>query len=444
LESYSVLDVKLDSVVVKDRVRKDFGNIPELADSILNNGLIEPLVLFRDMRLAAGERRLRALRVLGWSTLEHGRHYIWNDEVDPVRQQAIELEENIKRKELTWQEQALGKARLLALMQQIHGVRSGGGQSTIKREGQGDGFSIRQLSTVLGESVGNTHKDLEIAKAISLVPTLAKEETREAAYRKIKTVAIVAQMMKAAQARSLAASQPGAILGSAQAAAAQPKFKLFEGPFQDFDDNGIVPDNSVDLVYSDLPFGASLDKMSKHSALVSYSDSRVMMVSQLRELTEFAYRILKPDRFAVFWFGFNYYSELTTALKAAGFAFSPVPFVWLKNTRSTENPNVLYANSYDPALVARKGNPLFIRPGQQNSFAAPVVQSNQRLQIAEQPVALPEKFIRDMVAPGAVVADLTAGSGTTGEAVIKYGCFALLFEKEPIACTVIKARLGSL
>ncbi|OAA87593.1 ParB N-terminal domain-containing protein [Clostridium ljungdahlii] len=52
--------VDIDKVIVDKRIRKDFGNITELAEDIKENGLINPPVVTPKFQLIAGERRLRA------------------------------------------------------------------------------------------------------------------------------------------------------------------------------------------------------------------------------------------------------------------------------------------------------------------------------------------------------------------------------------------------
>src|SRR5262245_60128149 len=84
-----------------ERQRREIEGIDVLADSIRRLGLIHALVITRDGVLVAGERRLHALKQLGWDKVPV--QYI--DEVDPHTLRAIELEENIKRRDLTWQDQ---------------------------------------------------------------------------------------------------------------------------------------------------------------------------------------------------------------------------------------------------------------------------------------------------------------------------------------------------
>ena len=57
--------ISVDKIIVKDRIRKDFGDIAELAADIKENGLISPIVVNKDYALLAGERRLRAVKHLG-------------------------------------------------------------------------------------------------------------------------------------------------------------------------------------------------------------------------------------------------------------------------------------------------------------------------------------------------------------------------------------------
>lgn len=56
----------LSDIVTGERRRKNLGDVRSLADSIAAVGLLHPPVVTPDHRLIAGERRLAALRLLGW------------------------------------------------------------------------------------------------------------------------------------------------------------------------------------------------------------------------------------------------------------------------------------------------------------------------------------------------------------------------------------------
>lgn len=442
--------IAIADIIVEDRVRKEMGDIDALCNSIKEFGLIQPITISRAVttavgdttdgkalpRLVAGGRRLSACKRLGWITLQHGRDFIWREEESDLRRKSVEIEENLRRKELSWQEQVAGKQRLLELMQSIHGAPTQGGGLTREQRasGLGTGFGVNRLAAMLGESPATTSKDLEIASMLKAVPTLAAADTKESAFRKARILATVVTMSLLQKAKSIVGTEKDS---------APKEWLLFEGDFRDNIDK--IPAESIDLIYTDLPFGANLSQMSKHDkGVVGYSDTRDGIVGSLRDLLHESYRILRPDRYAVFFFGFNYYTELITALQSEGFAVNPVPVVWFKHTRSTENPNTRYANAYDPAIVAMKGSPCFIRPGQTNVIEAPPVPSVDRMQIAQQPVDLVTRFLLDMTAEGATVVDLMAGSGTTGIACVKAKRKVIMFEREPAACAIIKARMGSI
>jgi ParB-like chromosome segregation protein Spo0J len=75
----------------------DDGDIDELAESISHYGLINPITVDEHNNLIAGERRLRACRQLEWTVI-YARLY--RDLTDDEKRE-IELEENVRRKDLT-------------------------------------------------------------------------------------------------------------------------------------------------------------------------------------------------------------------------------------------------------------------------------------------------------------------------------------------------------
>lgn len=197
--------VKISEVRIKDRQRKDFGDIDALAKSIKDVGLIQPIVLAFDwekssenldievIRLVAGHRRFLALQKLGLTELQHIEHFVWRSEYDGDNQDKIylrsaaELEENLRRKSLTWVEEVKAKAELLQLYQNIYGPPSGGRPTGAQAHGNAQkGFGVRKLSELLGESAAQTSEDLEMAALVNQIPTLQKEPSREAARRKLE------------------------------------------------------------------------------------------------------------------------------------------------------------------------------------------------------------------------------------------------------------------
>lgn len=184
--------ILIDSVVIENRMRKELGDIDSLAKSIEENGLINPITLSLDINhrpmLIAGERRLTALKKLGVTELVHNEHFKWRTEVysDEYRRNAVELEENIRRKALTWSEEIAAKQKLLEIYQNIYGPPSSGAITRQERVGlKPQGFGVRKLSEMIGESATQTSEDLTLAALVAKIPILANEPTKEAARRKI-------------------------------------------------------------------------------------------------------------------------------------------------------------------------------------------------------------------------------------------------------------------
>lgn len=67
--SENIIDIRIDLISTEGRFRKDFGDIPGLASSISEIGLLQPIGIDAGYRLVFGERRLKAFRHLGRDTI---------------------------------------------------------------------------------------------------------------------------------------------------------------------------------------------------------------------------------------------------------------------------------------------------------------------------------------------------------------------------------------
>ncbi|WP_197261657.1 ParB N-terminal domain-containing protein [Brevibacillus laterosporus] len=130
----------IESIKVSDRIRKDFGNIEELAQDIAENGLINPPVTTPDNVLIAGERRLRACKHLGWQQIEVRVMTVRDYE----HQLRMEISENENRKEFTFSERVDWARRLERV------------EATKARERQATFNGKTQLTENLPEAKGET------------------------------------------------------------------------------------------------------------------------------------------------------------------------------------------------------------------------------------------------------------------------------------------------
>lgn len=108
-------DVHVDQIrsnTLQPRTRFEDAPLHELASSIRENGILQPLLVRRTERgfeLVAGERRLRAARLLGLETVP----VVIRDNVDDEHSLRLALLENIQREDLNPIDEAKGYKRLM-------------------------------------------------------------------------------------------------------------------------------------------------------------------------------------------------------------------------------------------------------------------------------------------------------------------------------------------
>jgi ParB family transcriptional regulator, chromosome partitioning protein len=102
------MKVPVDSIVIRERVRRDIGDIDSLARSMREHGQLNPLSLTRNNELIAGHRRLMAARKLGWQYVEAS--IVERD--SETEKLELELEENVHRKDFSPEELLAGFRRL--------------------------------------------------------------------------------------------------------------------------------------------------------------------------------------------------------------------------------------------------------------------------------------------------------------------------------------------
>ncbi|MDR0909119.1 MAG: ParB N-terminal domain-containing protein [Spirochaetaceae bacterium] len=102
------MQVAIDDIKVKKRVRKEMGDIAGLADSMKRLGQISPILLSKQNELIAGGRRLAAAKSLGWKNI----NAVIIDAPQKVTRLEYEIEENLYRRDLNSNEISAAKDAL--------------------------------------------------------------------------------------------------------------------------------------------------------------------------------------------------------------------------------------------------------------------------------------------------------------------------------------------
>lgn len=140
--------IDITKVKTENRIRKDFGNIQELADDIRQNGLINPPVVIAEtdgtFTLLAGERRLRAMKSLGYRQVEVRT---WGSLTDEQKLN-IEISENEVRKDFS-------KAERVEYARRLEKIESVKARERMSDGGKGkENFPTLQTRDVVAEKVG--------------------------------------------------------------------------------------------------------------------------------------------------------------------------------------------------------------------------------------------------------------------------------------------------
>jgi len=102
------IELGVDSILVRKRIRKNLGDLTPLMESMRRYGLMNPIVVTSSRHLIAGHRRLESARRLGWATIA-ARVVDREDEADRLE---MEIDENTQRKNLSTDELAEAYIRL--------------------------------------------------------------------------------------------------------------------------------------------------------------------------------------------------------------------------------------------------------------------------------------------------------------------------------------------
>ena len=409
----------LSSIAYGERFRKDFGDLEALKKSITEKGLIQPIAVKRVensgmYHLLAGGRRWKALTELALASQTDPtipiRVYDHDLTIEELR--AIELEENIQRKDLNWMEEVTLKKELHELRLSIYGEKTSTSPNA-------PGWSQRDTAKLLGESAVNTGDDLKLAKYLEEIPELAQCESKSEAAKLIKKMTKTVVVEELAN-RALAhqASSPIEVL----------RKEIMNNYLIGDCIRGMqtVPDKSIDLIEIDPPYSIDLqgnkfcwngagDGSHDHLAQADYNEiEEENYPAFIRSVLTEAYRCLATDGWLLLWFGPDPWFEfMLRELRLAGFRVRGIPLLWVKTVGQTLQPQMYLGSAYEMCFYAQKGSPRINKQGRINVFTYPVVPGSARIHPTERPLELMDDVLNTFAMPGSRVMVPFAGSGNT-------------------------------
>jgi ParB/RepB/Spo0J family partition protein len=418
-----------DIIVPDNRQRREFAQekLDELARSITEIGLLQPIVLKNDGRtIVCGERRMRALSSLSTQYIHDGlpvdpgfAPFVTLSELSAELVYAAELEENVQRVDLTWQERTRAIAELHKLRVKQHGVYSSSNT---------DGQSIKSTAS---EILGREARGSEISRvsdAISLAdflddPLIAAARDEKEAKKIIREELQHKDRLERASKFNASESPHKLTLGSCYDAPAEL--------------SGLL-----DVIVTDPPYGINIHKKEMFDGVErhEYDDSDVAFGRVLEELPQLARRLCKPDAHIYVFCDIRRFPELFTAFEIGGWTVWPRPLIWDKgNTGSYGNMEYGFRAVYDAVVYARIGDRK-VTGGYRDVIS--ISQPTNLPHPAGKPVELYADLLRRSVRPGDKVGDFFCGSGPIFDAATQLKCQAYGWELNPKYHAISVSRLA--
>jgi ParB/RepB/Spo0J family partition protein len=401
----------LGAIIIRpDRQRRELRDIEGLAASIAARGLINPITLQRDGTLVAGERRYRACRLLGWS--EAPAQYV--DDLSEYELQCIELEENVKREALTWQEEA-------DAIERLHELRSANEPDwTAERTAEEVGLSVRHVNRNLAVAKEmKTDEKVRTADKLSTAVNLVERSTQR---RKANASAAIGGVFDSAL-----VTPDDEVTGVDSTPAIKP-VPLINTSFHTWQPTYDGP--KFNLLHCDFPYGINVaDSPRQNAALADhYEDGPDIYWSLLERLARSMDNCVAESAHLIFWFSMDYYTDTVTELRRMGWTVNPFPLIWHKsdNAGIAPDPQRWPRRTYETALVCSRGDRKLTSVGpRSNSFAFPGTRDGA-IHISEKPTPVLAHFLSMFCDEYSIVLDPTAGSGNAMKVAEQLGAMSVL------------------
>lgn len=409
-------------IIPSNRIRQEFDEdyISSLANSIKELGLMNAITLRDDgTTLIAGENRLRAI-----SQLKHYRHngetvpqgyipFVRLSQLDPYKIREAELEENIRRKDLTWQEQAWAKAELHKLrLEQTQGTQTiTATANEISGRNDKGGTHVTELSDSL--LVSKHMHDPDVAKA----PTL--KEAKKILTRKLED-----------KFRQALMDQHGVDISASPHALVQGDCLL--------ELDTVTYAAEFDCVIVDPPYFIGADNFGTQATTVhNYKDSQDAGRDFYTELAHALFTCTKDQAHVYLFCDPRWFPYIETEFEAVGFDVWPTPLIWDKSGGMLPEPTFGPRRTYEMILFANKGRKTVT--GVYNDILRyPSV--NDKTHAAEKPLDLYVDLLRRSCVPGDRVLDCCCGSGVIFPAATKLSLIATGIEKDQTNFNIASLR----
>lgn len=422
--------INAEDIHVPERQRKEFkdGPLLDLAESILRVGLIHAPVITDDNLLVAGERRLRALALLGptrsynYGGVEYSYPNVPAHTIPYANERMlfeIELEENLRRVNLTAMEEANAIASLHQLRLEDHPAqtRKDTAQEVVRLEGKKDtARAVDEVKVANAILVDQFKDDPEVQKA-------AKVSLAKAAKLAKKKLEI--QLIRALQ-------------GTDDDSKAHSMFAVYPGDCIDIMSSW--QDSVFDVMLFDPPYGIGANKFGEQAMDLGhqYDDTPEASAILTTAIVKTGRRILKPDAHVLMFCAFELFRFWSDIYEHHGYTVWPRPLIWSKGQQAhAPVPDYGPRYSYECILFASRGSR---KISKLINDVISVSAVRDKLHAAEKPAELLGVLLDFACKPGDRIIDPTCGSGSIFTAARDREVYVTGIEIEPNSYAIAKDR----
>jgi hypothetical protein len=366
--------------------------------------------------------------------------------LDLSEKRLVELDENLRRVDLSWQENALA-------VLELHELQTANSPTW----SQGDtaeycGLSAGTISNSILVGQALRHGDAKVAacgscgsaadllrrrRALDLESAMAKENLDDDGLED-EFFSPVGEQGAGIYSSPDETSTPGDPSPSPSEAPDSPRgepseprpsptkpspFRIVSGDFLSLLEQGAFK-RKFNLLHCDFPYGINFDKSDQGGAKADdsqYGDSPEVFWRLVHNLMRHQDELLTPSAHMVFWYSMKYHYELVQTLEEGGWFVVPYPLIWHKSCGSGIASDVRRRpkHVYETALFCSRGDRQILTL-KNDLFAAPIAR-NKEAHVSAKPQEVLEYFLSMVVTEHTDLLDPTCGSGTAVRAAAALG-----------------------
>lgn len=377
------------AVINRQRTEMDKKELTELAESLKVSGQLQSIVVRRPFEaelaevegkpyvLMVGGRRLAAHMILGWEQI---RAELFED-LSQLDAEVAELEENLRRSALSWQDELAARTRIHTL-----------------RELQNPFQTVTKTAEELNLNVSQVSRDLQLMALIKQDPSLLQATTKASAVRQAK--------FKANTAKKLAAVETAQVDDLRQ--------KMVTADWMDFIKT--VPDKSVPLILSDLPY--AIDQFGVQAGgedhVSKFDDTKESVLPAIEQLIPELCRVVRPDGWICLFMSYEFHGWLMEQFRKQSFTPELPPWVWNRGNQHGNwghFPELHAGNRYEMIVVVNGGSAKLLKKPVENILSYASLTKEEKFHNHQKPHDLLIELISRFTVPGELVIDICFGSG---------------------------------